>query len=364
MNSGRQINEPLGIGNHAAGQRGDADLSRNKMRILAIRGGAIGDFVLTLPALRAVRVTFPDAFIEIMGYPAVADLALQRYYADAVSRVDAADMAPLFVPHHAIPQAVAARLSEFHTAICFWKDDSDILAANLRRVGIPKVYAVNPFPNRREHAAAHMLEALAPLVGKGHDPFPRIFLNDRDRSFAEDFLTLNRLQPVRMSLFAVHAGSGGKHKRWPAADFAALMAKAAVEWRARWLVVCGPADEEVCDDLRKALLARDVGALTWARGLTLAQVAALLSVCRAYVGNDSGITHLAAAVGTPTVAVFGPTDPVVWGPRPRVRGRSQRVSIVASPVPAAPWPSADRVWQALAAVCWRLPKFTGVPVRG
>jgi ADP-heptose:LPS heptosyltransferase len=105
---------------------------------------------------------------------------------------------------------------------------------------------------------------------------------------------------------AVHPGSGSAAKNWPVERFAAL-----VEAMARgetWLLVEGPADAASVAALRVlpgAVLARDrppraLGALLGRAGL--------------YVGNDSGVTHLAAAWGAPTLGLFGPTDPAVWGP--------------------------------------------------
>jgi len=307
-------------------------------RILVIRGGAIGDFILTLPALRALRKTFPDAWIEIMGYPATAEIAHHRYYADAVSRVDAADIAPLFTPEGALPERRLARLRQFDLAVCFWKDEPGLLSVNLRRVGIPQVLCADPFPpaGRKVHAAAHMLEAISPLVGRGHDPAPRIFLNDADDSFGRQFLAPLRTQGPAPVL-AAHPGSGGKHKCWPAPCFAALMEKAAAERQARWLLLCGPADANACAEVRQNLpRVRPV----MVEGLSLLQLASVLSACDGYLGNDSGVTHLAAAVGAPTLAIFGPTDPAVWGPV------GENVKTIAS----SPWPTVEQVWPSLAEI--------------
>ena len=95
----------------------------------------------------------------------------------------------------------------------------------------------------------------------------------------------------------------------------------------------------------------------WAENLPLPTVAGILSKCRAYLGNDSGITHIAAAVGTPMLAIFGPTDPDVWGPR------GENVTIIRGRAPCSPCSrekrlecenrqcvlsvNADRVWDQL-----------------
>jgi heptosyltransferase-2 len=280
-------------------------------------------------------------------------------------------MTPFFVPGAELPERQVTHLKTFDTAIVFWKDEPSTLApnqlvgsgltANLRRAGVREVFAVNPFPpaGQKTHAATHMLQALEPIVGRGHDPVPRIFLSAADKTFGANFIAQMGLKGFGGGLIAAHPGSGGKHKRWPASHFAELMERArhrqtrmSAPHGAQWLLICGPADEqaceEVCADLRLVTphIVKDV---------SLVQLAAVISECRAYVGNDSGVTHIAAAVGAPTVAVFGPTDPNVWGPvGERVRVAAPHAIVAsATPTPGTTvlWPSVEQVWQALAAMC-------------
>ena len=88
-------------------------------------------------------------------------------------------------------------------------------------------------------------------------------------------------------------------------------------------VIFGPAEEEWFEK-------NDWNGAAIARGMELKKVAALLSLCDVFLGNDSGLTHLAAAVGVETVALFGPTDPGEWAPRGR------RVTVVSQNVECAP----------------------------
>jgi ADP-heptose:LPS heptosyltransferase len=111
---------------------------------------------------------------------------------------------------------------------------------------------------------------------------------------------------------AVHPGSGSRSKSWPADRFSRLVHALGAP---RFLLVEGPADAEAAATLRAA----HAGALV-ARGLTPRVLGAVLARAGAFVGNDSGVSHLAAAWGAPTVALFGPTDPAVWSPvGPRVK---------------------------------------------
>ena len=116
-----------------------------------------------------------------------------------------------------------------------------------------------------------------------------------------------RLDPP---FFALHPGSGSPKKNWPAKKFAELARRIRDEKCGAPVFSFGEADVAVGEAL--ARLAPDVPVV---RGLDLLDLAGVLSTCAGYVGNDSGITHLAAAQGIPVVALFGPSDPVAWGPR-------------------------------------------------
>ena len=118
------------------------------------------------------------------------------------------------------------------------------------------------------------------------------------------------------------AGDDSPGKRRQKQSLAACELACTVRWvredlRFPVLLSVGPADEYL-DDFARAMAGAGVRVVS---GLSPLELAALLSRCRLYVGSDSGVSHLAAAVGIPTVAVFGPSDPVVWAPR----GRSVRV---------------------------------------
>jgi ADP-heptose:LPS heptosyltransferase len=119
---------------------------------------------------------------------------------------------------------------------------------------------------------------------------------------------------------AIHPGSGSPGKNWPPENFAGVADWAAA--RANILLLSGPA-ERGAEEIRKAM---KKAAPFVADNLPLTRLAGVLNWSRAYLGNDSGITHLAASLGVPTVALFGPTDPAVWGPRDCVRIVHERSS--------------------------------------
>jgi len=105
-------------------------------RILVIRGGAIGDFILTLPALKALRDTYPDAHIEILGYKHIAVLAENRFYAQAVRSIEYGPLSSFFAKNSEISAELADYFASFDLIISYLYDPDQIFENNLRRCGV------------------------------------------------------------------------------------------------------------------------------------------------------------------------------------------------------------------------------------
>lgn len=276
-------------------------------RILVVRGGAIGDFIQTLPAIGALRERWPAAHIEIVGYPHIIELARERHYADAVRSIEARAMARFFVPNGELDPALRDYFAGFNLVVSYLFDPDRVFADNVRRCGVRQVIESSPRPTDLP-AAAHYCRALESLAIYVPTPQPRLYPNETDRSVARRFLA----QAGREPIVAVHPGSGSEKKNWPAENFAAVSRWLVDELATQLLVVHGEADDAAVAALTRLTAPRQ--ALT-ARGLKLVELAAVLERCALFVGNDSGVTHLAAAVGAPTVAMFGPASSAIWEPR-------------------------------------------------
>ena len=274
-------------------------------RFLFVRGGAIGDFIMTLPAIGAVRERWPESHIEILGYPHIIELANGRYYADATRSIEARALAQFFVSGGSLDSALVDYFGSFNVVVSYLYDPDEVFAENIRRCGVRQLITSSPRVTESP-AAQHYckpLEALALYVDK---PRPRLFPSQADRDAAERFLAG---YGSGRRIAVVHPGSGGEKKNWPAEKFGEIC---------RWLmdstsllVIQGEADEEAGRQLVKILAGRE---FRWAKGLKLVELAAVLQRSAVYVGNDSGITHLAVAVGAPTVAIFGPNSSSLWHP--------------------------------------------------
>jgi ADP-heptose:LPS heptosyltransferase len=243
------------------------------LKIIVIRACAIGDFVLNLPALEAVQKSQPDSRFTLIGYPGTLDLAREFVNVAAVGSIELEPWRQLF--HGPIAGL------DFDRAIVWMKDAS--VAESLRRSGLKSVLHADPFP-KTGHAATHLVETLGLPVPELPDHW----------------------EPGSHRII-LHPGSGGRWKCWP--HFSEL-----ADQLPYVAFLIGPAEADF-----------DTRTHVRLENLSLREVAKLLANCRGFVGNDSGITHLAAHLGVPTVAIFGPTDPRVWGPFGR------RVSIIKNP---------------------------------
>lgn len=255
------------------------------MRILVLRGGALGDFLVTLPALALLRQRWPDARIELVGNRLAAALAVSGGLVNAVHPQHEARWSALYGPAP-LPPALTDWLAEFDLVLNYWPDPDQELT---RR-----------FPVRAGqnflHAAA--LPTLAPAAAHYCAPL-------RSLGLSPDRLVYPLRTPApEPRLIALHPGSGSTRKNWPAGRWLALARWLQDERKLTVLVISGEAEPTT--------LLAGVGVHLHDRPLT--EVADQLARCRLFVGHDSGISHLAAATGTPSVLLFGPTDPALWAP--------------------------------------------------
>jgi len=284
-------------------------------KILIIHSGGIGDLLLALPAMRLFRRAFSSSILELMGRPERLSLVGFDLHAESIHSIDQAGMAYFYSDAQTLPPRLSTFFSSFRVALVFGRTNGNILAENLKRAGVDRVITIPPFPETVSgiHVSDFLVESLRASGIEGENSFIPLRLSEDRVSFARDFLAdvgLKEGDP----LLAIHSGSGSPAKNWDSKNFARV-----ADWvsdRAQVLLISGPADGGI-EEVRRAMKkAKPI----FVENLPLIQLAAVLNWATAYVGNDSGITHLAASLGMPTVAIFGPTDPTIWGPQgPRVR---------------------------------------------
>jgi len=283
--------------------------------ILVLHQGALGDFILALPALETLRKAFPRAKSVIMGYPRILELAHERFYADDIFSVDQKGMASFFTREGNLDFTLSEFFKTFDLIVAFGKDGEGTVIGNLKRVCQGQVLPIHPFPpwDEKVHITDHLLKQLDQYGIRPSGPNPRLYLRKSDREWARNFWESRGVSPgERSKVFILHPGSGSKKKVWPLDRFLNLARILQDRHRSKLLIVLGPAEGP---DVRKAFETTGPNSPVLAKGLTLLQLASVMDGCRFFVGNDSGISHMAAALGLPTLAIFGPTDQSVWSPR-------------------------------------------------
>lgn len=270
------------------------------------RAGALGDTLLALPALAVLRrAVGPEGAVELLGRRPAADLTRGASLASRVHDFDRA-LFRAFFDEGVDASALEAFLEPFDLVVAYARlPRLRELAARLDILAVE----TEPLPPRGVHASDHLLDALAPLGLARGKALPELELGAGALEAASRFLEAHGLGHGAFA--ALHPGSGSPRKNWPPVRFRELAALARQSGR-RVLWIEGEADARAVAEARGADANEPV-----ARALELPVLAAVLARAGVYIGNDSGVSHLAAATGAPTLAVFGPTDPVRWAPRGR-----------------------------------------------
>jgi heptosyltransferase-2 len=279
-----------------------------KGKILVIRGGAIGDFILTLPAIAALRNQFSHAHLEVLGYPHIAQLALAGKLVDRVQPIEAAALATFFANAGQLNSDWVDYFSEFDLIVSYLYDPDDFFQTNIKRCS-PAQFIVGPHrPDEAEeiHATRVYLKPLERLAIFDVDCVPQ--------------LAIERLR-MPANQIALHPGSGSEKKNWPEEKWLEFVKHMLGRTKVNVLLVGGEAEGD-----RLKRLAADLPRerCEVAQNLPLAELAQWLQSCVAFVGHDSGISHLAAALGLPCLILWADTREEVWRPQ------GERVNILKS----------------------------------
>lgn len=276
-------------------------------RILVIRGGAIGDFVLTLPALAALREAFPESHLEIVGYKHIIALADRRFYANATRSIEYGPLASFFAKDSDLSGELMNYFAGFDLIISYLFDPDGIFAANLARSGAKRIVCGPAKITGQSHAARQLAQPLDQLGITLTNPAPVFYPNAEDREFARLFL-----ERLSRPIVVLHPSSGSASKNWPLDRWSELAQRfLTTHANISLILIGGEADRAAIQSLRETL---PLNRVAYAEALPLPQLGAVLACCDLFIGHDSGISHLAAAAGTNSLLLFGRTDPGIWAP--------------------------------------------------
>jgi len=303
-------------------------LPESVKKVLIVHQGAIGDFILSLPAIANLRQRYQKAHFEIVGFPQILSLAHGRYYADKIISIDGKEWAMLYMERPISSQGLVDYLSTFDLGIIFTASSNPIFVENLRKAGLRHLLQIRTLPGNGEqiHITDYILSSLNGRGLKASSMYPKLYLTKSDRFFAGRFLKEVGIDGDKTPI-AIHPGSGGKKKVWMPERFARLAYRLSQKLEATFLIISGPADEYFVETVLFNISPLNP---IFIKNLPLPHVASILEKCRIYIGNDSGITHIAASLAVPTIAIYGPTDPKIWGPR------GPHVGILVPDIPCSP----------------------------
>jgi hypothetical protein len=244
----------------------------SNLRRLLIRPGAIGDFILSLPALESLRGDYTEVWAAGQNVPLACFADCARSIASTgLDLLGIADPDPRLLDS----------LRGFDSIVSWYGSNREDFRDHVRSLGLPFTFFPALPCDSAAHAADFYLGQARTIAPCDSDGVPRI-----------------ACPAVRENFAAIQPFASSPRKRWPLENFRRLAAALERRMTVHW---CRGPEDPPLD-----------GAVTMDN---LWDLACWLSRASLYLGNDSGITHLAAAVGTPTLALFGPTDPQVWAPR-------------------------------------------------
>ena len=263
---------------------------------LVIRGVALGDFLLTLPVLNALREAAPNSRLEVLAYPGIAALAKTSGLIDDVRSIEYGPLAGFFTRGTVLDPGLRGFFGSFDLILSYLYDPDGVFAENLQNAGAARIITGPHRPGESSHAIDQLA---APLTALG------LPLAGRATRLA---LTPAKHGAVTVAL---HPGSGSTAKNWPVEKWRQLAGQLlAANSEVHLAIIGGEADAAAVGALRGL----DRSRVTFWENLPLPELANRLAGTQLYLGHDTGVSHLAAASGVPSLLLFGPTDPGVWAP--------------------------------------------------
>lgn len=283
--------------------------AQDRRGVLVIHPGALGDVLLARPVLHALHDQLPQHEIALLAGNAVGMLLRDGAEIDRVFPLESTYLSELFAGRDTLCAPFKSWLSHCDMAVGWLRDVEDSVANTLRAVGVQSVNMRSSWASDflAEHQTSRYLETIQ-MEEMGRAVIRPLILSSVVSKQGQQILkslNWNSLLP----LVVIHPGSGSAYKCVEAWRFAHV-----IEWLSQAgtmpMLLEGPADRESVAQVLSALTTP----VPVIRRLNLSMTAAVLAQAALYLGHDSGITHLAAALAIPTIACFGPTNPSRWAP--------------------------------------------------
>lgn len=288
--------------------------------LFIVHPGSLGDVLLALPAMRALRAAFPDHALGLLAQNEIGRLLMAAAEVHKAFALEGPSLGNILAETAMMDAEIERWLSDCDVVVGWMNDADRRLHSALRKFGIAHIFVATPHSpgHRKVHQADRFLETIEPIISV---PSQSHALKLPSNVIEEAASRLTSIGIVRSRpLVVIHPGSGSRHK----CVAPGLLIRLLKEYASNGivpLVVAGPADMDQVAYLQRTY-ARPFRLL---QDLNLLSMAAVIAQTDCFIGHDSGLTHLAACLHVPTVALFGPTDPYRWAPR------GSHVRVVAGP---------------------------------
>ena len=286
----------------------------NPNGVLIIHPGTLGDVLLALKAIRSIRDRLPGHECILLARGEIGRLLMEYGVIDRVIALEGPVFSELLEESTRRNQEFTDIFSHCTHAVAWVNDSGGRLSDNLKRVGIGHRCVVSPHAHSLQ--ALHQSDRFCETLESGmSDTSGKAFLPPGRSKADEPLLKMpihSILTKQSKPVIMIHPGSGSRHKCL-SPERLSLIIKSLAGGNDRTVLICqGPADEERVTALKPYL---DQVSYKILKDVDLSEMARALRQTDVFLGHDSGITHLAAALGVPTVALFGPTDPQRWSPK-------------------------------------------------
>jgi heptosyltransferase-3 len=284
-------------------------MSVSRRTILVIHPGGLGDVLLSLGAMAAMRTSVPDHEIVLLAGSEVGHLLVQCGVIDHAWAIESGQLGAFFSGDAQLSEARLGVLRRCNLVVGWLRDETGALRRTMRELGIPRVILRSPASTEGTHQSERFLQTL-----RGEFPADvrlplRLHLPEQVLQSGVDALRAAGIGQ-RAPLIMCHPGGGSTHKCVRADTWSTLF-RGCRSRKLTPVAVLGPADEQVATAIQEQAGPE----LPTLRPRSVTMLAAILVQAQGFIGHDSGVTHLAALLGVPTVAMFGPTDERRWAPQ-------------------------------------------------
>jgi len=280
------------------------------MKILLIRSGGLGDCILTLPIAQHIRHIYPGAELHVLGNETMLAVARFSGEFEGFNSIDERGFSGLYSESKP-SDFLRLFFSRFDVVYCYSAGNKELLSRNILNSGAGMCHLLDPRPPRNH--CSHILEHLMTIFNG----------NNKEISDNTEIYNLNKtrrelsvLSKKNGKKLVMHPGSGSISKNWPIDRYLSV----AERMRMHVTFLLGPAEIErspvknIPESNYAIICPENIGKLS-----------SMLAEASLYIGNDSGVSHLASFCGTPSIVLFGPTDPTIWRPL------GSNVTVISSP---------------------------------